>query len=100
LGEAYQVADDIRDVMADQSMTGKPAGQDIAHDRPNSTKELGVIGAIQHFDQLVMKAIKSIPSCKGEKLLRSLVAKEAARLIPDDWFLEEQRPIHSQYIAS
>ena len=30
LGEAYQVADDIRDVAADPSVIGKPTGQDVA----------------------------------------------------------------------
>jgi len=70
LGEAYQVADDIRDVLADQAMMGKPQGQDITHDRPSSARDLGLVGAVQHFDELVYKAINSIPSCKGEKMLR------------------------------
>uniref|UniRef100_UPI001953F4CF polyprenyl synthetase family protein n=3 Tax=Bacteria TaxID=2 RepID=UPI001953F4CF len=30
LGQAYQVADDIRDVMLDASVLGKPGGQDLA----------------------------------------------------------------------
>ena len=30
LGQAYQVADDIRDVMADPQLLGKPVGQDVA----------------------------------------------------------------------
>ena len=51
LGEAYQVADDIRDVVADQTELGKPAGQDVAHDRPSSAKDLGLSGAVQRFDE-------------------------------------------------
>ena len=94
LGEAYQVADDIRDVLADQAMMGKPQGQDITHDRPNSARDLGLVGAVQHFDELVYKAINSIPSCKGEKMLRGLVAKEAERLIPESWFANTNRPLH------
>jgi geranylgeranyl diphosphate synthase type II len=94
LGEAYQVADDIRDVLADQKLLGKPIGQDIAHDRPSSAKDLGLVGAVQHFDELVFKAIHSIPACKGEKILRALVAKEANRLIPEAWFADTERPLH------
>ena len=94
LGEAYQVADDIRDVLADQAMMGKPQGQDITHDRPSSARDLGLVGAVQHFDELVYKAINSIPSCKGEKMLRGLVAKEAERLIPESWFANTNRPLH------
>jgi geranylgeranyl diphosphate synthase type II len=94
LGEAYQVADDIRDVLADQAMMGKPQGQDITHDRPSSARDLGLVGAVQHFDELVYKAINSIPNCKGEKMLRGLVAKEAERLIPESWFANTNRPLH------
>ena len=94
LGEAYQVADDIRDVLADQALMGKPQGQDITHDRPSSARDLGLVGAVQHFDELVYKAINSIPSCKGEKMLRGLVAKEAERLIPESWFANINRPLH------
>ena len=94
LGEAYQVADDIRDVLADQALMGKPQGQDITHDRPSSARDLGLVGAVQHFDELVYKAINSIPSCKGEKMLRGLVAKEAERLIPESWFATTNRPLH------
>ena len=36
LGEAYQVADDLRDVLCDADELGKPIGQDAARDRPNA----------------------------------------------------------------
>ena len=52
------------------------------------------MGAVQHFDELVYKAIHAIPSCKGEKMLRALVAKEAERLIPEAWFANTSRPLH------
>ena len=82
LGEAFQVADDIRDVAADPQMLGKPTGQDAALRRPSSAKELGLEGAIHHFDQLVAKAIESVPACRGEAQLRALVRMEAERLLP------------------
>ena len=38
LGEAYQVADDIRDVMGQAETLGKPVGQDAQHGRPSAAK--------------------------------------------------------------
>ncbi len=84
LGEAYQVADDIRDVAADPSVIGKPTGQDVALCRPSSARELGLEGAIAHFNSLVQSAIDAIPVCKGEAQLRALVRMEAERLIPKE----------------
>jgi geranylgeranyl diphosphate synthase, type II len=93
LGEAYQVADDIRDVIADQAELGKPGGQDVTNNRPSATKDLGLSGAVQRFDELVQKAIASIPHCKGEKMLRGLVSQESERLVPSDWFKDADRKI-------
>lgn len=84
LGEAYQVADDIRDVIGDPNLLGKPVGQDLANDRQSSTRELGLFGAIQNFDLLVGKAIRAIPSCPGAPDLRALVLAESERLVPRD----------------
>ena len=82
LGEAFQVADDIRDVAADPAVLGKPTGQDVALCRPSSARELGLEGAIQHFDRLVARAIEAVPPCRGEAQLRALVRLEAERLVP------------------
>ena len=82
LGEAYQVADDIRDVAADPALLGKPTGQDATHGRPSSAAELGLSGAIKYFDQLIAYASAAIPSCRGSAQLRTLVRQEAKRLVP------------------
>lgn len=84
LGEAYQVADDIRDVAASVEMMGKPAGRDVALHRPSSASEMGLGGALAHFDRLVAQAIAAIPDCEGSALLRAIVRSESARLVPDD----------------
>lgn len=84
LGEAYQVADDIRDVISDPAVLGKPVGQDLLLGRPSAARELGLEGAVNHFDQLIAQAIDSIPPCPGEALLRSLVLAEARRLVPSE----------------
>ena len=93
LCEAYQIADDIRDVLGDTQFLGKPAGQDQEHHRPSSAKELGLNGAVEHFDVLVGKAVASIPSCSGDKALKKLVAFEAERLLPSSWFERGERHI-------
>jgi len=82
LGEAYQVADDIRDVIADPALLGKPIGRDAALGRPSAAAEQGLSGAIQHFDRLVANAIAAIPPCRGAAGLRALVRAEAERLVP------------------
>jgi geranylgeranyl diphosphate synthase type II len=82
LGEAYQVADDIRDVIADAASLGKPVGQDALHVRPSSAQTLGLEGAIAYFDQLIEQASSSIPACSHRDMLRLLVQHEAERLVP------------------
>ena len=84
LGEAYQVADDIRDVASDPETLGKPVGQDAALGRPSSAAEHGLTGAIQLFDQLISYASASIPSCRGSAQLRTLIRMESKRLVPPE----------------
>jgi geranylgeranyl diphosphate synthase type II len=85
LGEAYQVADDIRDVLSDPAVLGKPIGQDAALGRPSAAHELGLGGAIRHFEALVAGAIDAIPPCAGAPRLRALVRMESERLVPKAW---------------
>jgi geranylgeranyl diphosphate synthase type II len=82
LGEAYQAADDIRDVTGDPLVLGKPVGRDLALLRPSAASEMGLEGAIGLFNQLVQCAIDAVPPCRGEEQLRALVRKEAQRLVP------------------
>lgn len=82
IGEAYQVADDIRDAAADEDEMGKPAGQDAALGRPSAVSELGLSGALARLDQLLKEAIAAIPACPGEGDLKSLILAEAKRLVP------------------
>ena len=82
LGEAYQVADDIRDVIADPILLGKPVGRDAALGRPSAAAEQGLGGALEHFEALVRRAIDAVPACGGAASLRTLVLAEAHRLVP------------------
>ena len=85
LGEAYQVADDIRDVAADPEWLGKPIGRDLALGRPSVARERGLVGALGHFQQLVEAAADAVPPCRGASRLQALVHSEAARLVPPAW---------------
>jgi geranylgeranyl diphosphate synthase type II len=82
LGEAYQVADDIRDAAADEDEIGKPVGQDLVHQRPNAVAAYGLDGAVQHLHRLVRDAIEAMPPCSNGAELRALMLSEARRLVP------------------
>jgi geranylgeranyl diphosphate synthase type II len=82
LGEAYQVADDIRDVVASPEHLGKPIGRDVALGRPSVATEQGLDAAVRLFDRLVAAAADAIPDCRGAPMLRALVRAESERLVP------------------
>lgn len=88
LGEAYQVADDIRDVVASREDLGKPTGQDVAHGRPSWVGALGISGACRRFDALMDAALEAIPTVPGAAQLRILLRREAQRLLPAEWARE------------
>jgi geranylgeranyl diphosphate synthase type II len=82
LGEAYQVADDIRDVAASPAEIGKPVGRDRALGRPSAVADLGLEGAVAHFERLIERTVAAIPDCAGAPMLRQIVRQEALRLLP------------------
>jgi geranylgeranyl diphosphate synthase, type II len=82
IGEAFQVADDLRDALYDEAALGKPAGQDVLNKRPSAVEEYGVQGAIKHLQDILSGAISSIPSCPGEGQLAQLVRLYAERMTP------------------
>ena len=87
IGEAFQVADDLRDVAGNAEALGKPVHQDEANHRPNFVSELGFDGAMAHFEELLAAAMAAIPPCPGAEQLgqqitgvsRSLVTGLSAR---------------------
>jgi geranylgeranyl diphosphate synthase type II len=82
LGEAYQVADDIRDATCTAAELGKPAGQDATHGRPNAVLKLGLAGAIGWLESLAAQAVDAVPACPGQSALRSHIFSETRRLLP------------------
>jgi geranylgeranyl diphosphate synthase type II len=82
LGEAYQVADDLMDVLAELDAGGKPVGQDARHGRPNAALALGLGGAVRRLERLVEESALAVPACAGAAGLRALVRLQAHRLVP------------------
>jgi geranylgeranyl diphosphate synthase type II len=84
LGESFQIADDVLDACAKSEAIGKPVGQDALLGRPNAVHQLGLRGAIDHFDELVAEAIGSVPDCPGAVQLRAQIALQTQRLLPKE----------------
>lgn len=82
IGEAFQVADDLRDALCSTEELGKPAGQDETHGRPSAVAQYGIDGAARRLDDILAGAISSIPSCPGEAALAQMVRAYADRIVP------------------
>ena len=83
LGEAYQIADDIRDAAMRADELGKPVGRDAALGRPSAAREFGIGGAVRLLKQLVGEAVDSIPACPGADKLKALVMMESRLVLPE-----------------
>lgn len=82
IGEAYQVADDLRDTLDDEANLGKPVGQDMAHNRPNACMTLGIDGALERLRKLLDQAIGAMPDCPHPERVVAWVEGFGARLYP------------------
>ncbi len=69
IGEAYQVADDVLDVLSSSANAGKPVGRDETLGRPNVVSDMGLGASTRLFEQLVDSAIEAIPRCSGRDSL-------------------------------
>jgi geranylgeranyl pyrophosphate synthase len=73
LGEAYQLCDDLLDVLASESLTGKTAGQDLRHGRHALGNDFTPEKAFQRLRELVGQARRllhqGLPPCPGRDLL-------------------------------
>jgi geranylgeranyl diphosphate synthase type II len=65
IGEAYQVADDLADVLCSREAMGKPTGRDVALERPSVVRDLGVEGAERRLHALLSEAADAVPACVG-----------------------------------
>jgi geranylgeranyl diphosphate synthase type II len=82
LGAAYQTADDLLDACCAEADADKPVGRDLALKRPSAVTQLGLKGAHDLLQSLVMEAVAAVPPCEGADALRELVQIQATRLVP------------------
>lgn len=82
IGEAYQVADDLKDVYGSAAELGKPIGRDAALGRPNAVARLGAEGAVRRLESLLAEARAAIPACPGAADFQAELLGHAARLMP------------------
>lgn len=82
LGEAYQVADDIADVVGSPGALGKPVGQDAVLDRPSAARSLGVHGAYARLDGLFQQILGVIPACVDRPGFEAWVGELCSRIFP------------------
>ncbi len=83
IGEAFQVADDLRDVAGVSGEIGKPTGQDAAHNLPNMVSTLGYEGAAQHLENLLSRVVESIPECPGRHALGLQIVAVSRAMVPN-----------------
>ncbi len=65
IGLAFQVQDDVLDVIADTATLGKQQGADIARDKPTYPAILGLEAAQQKAQDLVEKALAALQHLSG-----------------------------------
>jgi geranylgeranyl diphosphate synthase type II len=83
LGQAFQIADDISDAVAEPAQTGKSTGRDAALGRPSAVTTYGVAGALRQLEEVARLAVAEIPECEGAPELRALILLESRRLLPE-----------------
>lgn len=83
LGEAFQIADDLRDAVGDAIEIGKPIQQDDRNSRPNTVRVAGVDGAINQLEGLISSAIDAVPECAGALELQALISSVARGVLPN-----------------
>ena len=83
IGEAFQVADDIKDATGDAEVLGKPVGIDAKLGRPNAVQEHGLDGAAERLKALMEEGLDSVPHCTGRDSLVRLVRAQSERFIPE-----------------
>lgn len=82
LGEAYQIADDIRDLTASASELGKPVGRDLELGRPSAAVELGVEGALARLDESLARLAERVPACPGREAFCRWLGETVTAVFP------------------
>ena len=84
VGRAYQIADDLHDVLGDTVTMGKPVNVDATHGRPNAVHEQGIDNAIRLLNETIEQVIDSVPDCKNADFFIETIRHEAKRFLPKE----------------
>lgn len=80
IGMAFQIRDDVLDVLGDAQKLGKNTGMDSARDKRNYVSLLGVAEAQKLVEQYTEKALTALDGLPGDsEFLRGLAQKLAGR---------------------
>ena len=82
IGAAYQIADDLHDVLGCPDRMGKPVAVDAANGRPNAAATLGVDGAAAKLGALIEEIVDTVPDCPHAARLVATIRDEATRFLP------------------
>lgn len=88
VGSAYQLADDIHDVLGDTESLGKPINVDARHGRPNALTELGVENTVKKIKRIIEQINDSVPECKNADFFIETIRHEAKRFLPKELALD------------
>jgi farnesyl diphosphate synthase len=81
IGLAFQVVDDVLDVIADSSTLGKTAGKDAQNDKPTYVAFMGLDGAQTYAQVLLEQALAALAESglADTRLLQDLAVKMVQR---------------------
>lgn len=82
IGEAYQIADDLADVLTNPAALGKPAHQDELLARPSAAAAFGIRAAAQLLEARLSAAEAALPDCPNRASFAHWLQAIAHRLLP------------------
>ena len=84
IGAAYQIADDLQDVLGCASAIGKPTNVDASRGRPNAVGDLGAAGAMAKLKRLIEEVVDTVPACEHANRFIDTIRHEAMSFLPKE----------------